>query len=150
MAHYIQGFVALLEPLRGVAVGKGWAVVPLEQDFGFLPVSKQMAGSDSPLQFEGFERLTTSLHDWAVDVSLRFPLAYIETEYFGGVGAQSAIAWQNRQVIEGPVIANNISMDGPINRTLRRLGVVHGNSHDEFDTLGLGRYRSNDQWLGDR
>ena len=157
MGHHILGFVARLEPLREVATHRNWVVVPLTQGFGFLPVTKQIVGSDSSPLFNEFERLTAPLNEWAVEVSLQFPLAYIETEYFGGVGAQSAVNWESGRIVYGPVVSKSDWVDGrlvsvplpvsAINQAVQLIGVVRGEDLDEFAALGLDRHRSNEYWL---
>ena len=37
--------------------------------------------------------------------------------------------------------------DGAINIALRKLGVLRGGSHDEFDAVGLGKHRDNESWI---
>jgi hypothetical protein len=164
MAHYIHGFVARLEALRDAAAGLGGVVAALTQGFGFLPITKQLAGPEGPWPFEALERLTARLADWGVVQSARFPLAYIETEYFGGTGAQAAVAWQGGRVVYGRVVygpdqSKSEWIDGrfvsvplpdkAINRAVRLLGVDRGMAIDEFDALGLGRHRSDEGWLAD-
>jgi hypothetical protein len=63
--------------------------------------------------------------------------AVIETDYFGGYGSQTAIVYRGQEVVMPAASAPG----GPINRALRMLGVTAGANHDEFDTVGLGRYR---------
>ena len=69
-------------------------------------------------------------------------VAEIDTYYFGGVGSQKAKVFKNGEKIleqddEYSPILN------PINSALKLLGVVKKNNMDEFDTIGLGRYRDN-------
>jgi len=66
-------------------------------------------------------------------------LAYIETEYFGGTGGQSATAFVDGQQVMAPQTARGGA--GPINQALRRIGVARAEA-DEFDTIGLGERRS--------
>jgi hypothetical protein len=37
--------------------------------------------------------------------------------------------------------------DGAINIALRKLGVLRGDGHDEFDAIGLGKHRDNESWI---
>lgn len=66
-------------------------------------------------------------------------LAYVETEYFGGQGEQSAMAFVDGREAMAP--QRSRGGGGPINQALRRIGVVRG-ADDEFDTVGLGERRS--------
>ena len=69
-------------------------------------------------------------------------IAKIETDYFGGWGAQSAKLFiNNKKVYDG---SDEIDIKiKPINDVLKLMGVSCGDKMDEFDTIGLGKYRSN-------
>lgn len=71
-------------------------------------------------------------------------VAYVETDYFGGVGNQAAMVWRAGEVIM-PATKDEA---GPINAALRLLGVKARPPHDEFDSVGLGAHRHNEDWLG--
>ncbi len=93
--------------------------------------------------------LTPHLVDFFREKSHKTPIAYIWSEYFGGIGSQKAIVWQNsvqvlkKQTEEG---AGSISL-GPINDALRLLGVVANVNQDEFETAGLHRHRKMEYWF---
>jgi hypothetical protein len=70
------------------------------------------------------------------------PVAYIEAEFFGGTGGQSAVAWSGGSRVLGPLHAQEA-----INETLRFLGVRADGARDEFDAVGLGRYRDTADWI---
>jgi hypothetical protein len=69
-------------------------------------------------------------------------IAKIETDYFGGAGSQSAKLFiDNKKVYD-----KNSEFDyscNPINDVLEKMGVVCRDNMDEFDTIELGNYRSN-------
>lgn len=67
-------------------------------------------------------------------------LAYAETEYFGGTGDQSAMAFVDGREAVAPQRARGGG--GAINQALRAIGVVRSVADDEFDTIGLGERRS--------
>ncbi len=95
-------------------------------------------------------RLSTTDQSFATDCSSAAPLAYIETDYFGGEGTQSAMLWQASQVLIGPITLDNAQRAQrqpalwPINVVLRTLGVRARPPMDEFATFGLANFRSND------
>jgi hypothetical protein len=160
MGHHIRGFIARADELRDAAVSlPGARVVSLLQGFGFLPVTDQLAGDDEPVSIEQVERLTDRLSVWAKEQSRSFPLAYVETDYFGGDGWQVAIAWDQGDGVFGPVRTTDLweggrfvptpLLEGAINRAVRHLGVERGAERDEFDALGLGHHRSNESWLSE-
>ncbi|UMP00465.1 hypothetical protein [Amycolatopsis sp. EV170708-02-1] len=78
-------------------------------------------------------------------------VAYVEAEYFGGTGTQSAQVWERGETVLGPLHVGEDEpgpADGsPISQALRRLGVLKGDHFDEFDAAGLGRHRVTDDWL---
>lgn len=80
--------------------------------------------------------------------------AYIETAYFGGIGTQTSAIWEDGAQIEGPMISYDgvepttesrhfTVVDGAVNHVLKHLGVHRSEDMDEFDSVGLGQYRSN-------
>jgi hypothetical protein len=68
--------------------------------------------------------------------------AVIETNYFGGAGTQAAAVYRGAEEVMAPAA----SAFGPINEALRHLGVQASPGLDEFDTVGLGRFRSFDPY----
>lgn len=71
-------------------------------------------------------------------------LAHITTGYYGGVGWQSATVWINGQVAYK---GDSSQTSRPINHALSTLGIIADPNLDEFDTVGLGQYRSNEDFL---
>jgi hypothetical protein len=69
-------------------------------------------------------------------------MAYVEAEFYGGAGHQSSVGWRDGEIAHGPIMARDA-----INQALRFLGVTASNGHDEFDTVGLGRHRSTEEWF---
>jgi hypothetical protein len=79
------------------------------------------------------------------------PLAYVEADYFGGVGTQGAAVWDSGRLAFGPVFIGEavpVPASGtPISQALARLGVARGGHHDEFEAAGLDRERDTEDWL---
>lgn len=71
-------------------------------------------------------------------------LAYVETDYWGGSGGQSAIAYVDGREAMAP--QRSRGGGGPINQALRILGVDKRGGADEFDTIGLGERRTMDDY----
>ncbi len=66
------------------------------------------------------------------ELSMHGPVAYIETDFFGGVGKQVATAFARRvRVLEC----------GSVNAALRAIGVQADRGLDEWDTVGLPSHR---------
>jgi hypothetical protein len=77
-----------------------------------------------------------------LNLTIDFPLAYIEAEYFGGEGGQSGIIWK-----DGKRTAEFAYRQEVINNVLRYFGIIANENQDEFDTLGLGRHRNTRDWM---
>lgn len=74
------------------------------------------------------------------ELSAEGPIAFVETDYFGGAGTQSATVWLNR-------IKKDFNDIDAINQALKLIGVHADGYADEFDAVGLDRFRSNEDWL---
>jgi hypothetical protein len=107
----------------------------------------------SPLLFKN--RVPGALERFLVEASHAAPVAYVEAEFWGGEGHQAAAVWDRGVRVldviepepEAGVPARPLR-EGAINQALRRLGVrVTGGEVDEFDSVGLGRFRSTEEWL---
>ena len=154
MSHYIHGFVSTTAVLQSVGQALPQAqFIPLSQGLAFMPFTEaikiQLAQTDalsSELAFDQFETLTQRLAAIASSLSAAGPLAYVETEYFGGLGTQSAIVWTNGVVVLGPLLTDS-TREGAINQALSHLGVVRSTHLDEFDAIGLGRYHTDEDWI---
>jgi hypothetical protein len=166
MGHVVRGFISNMPLLRGLSGRYEHAyVAELQQGFGLLPIIDTLF-DEITLPIAGEAGTAKSYHELfflsraieavAKDASEAGPIAYIETDYFGGVGTQSAIVWNKGEVEFGPAeTARRLKdpsvpevplLDGAINRALRVLGVVRGDYLDEFDALGLGKLRYTEDW----
>jgi hypothetical protein len=163
MTHNIYGFItrrdgledslATFAPAKAMVLAQGFAFIPMGEWAGSTPTAPlPLTTSYAELNY-----LSAHLADLGCQISVYTPLAFVETEYFGGSGGQGAIVWHQGQVRLGPIRTESFWRDGQfitpplaegaINRALRFLGVQASAGLDEFDTLGLGRYRSNEKWL---
>jgi hypothetical protein len=70
-------------------------------------------------------------------------IAKISTDYFGGSGHQEAKLFVNNKK-EYDESSEHDYMVTPINDVLQMLGVSKKDGHDEFDTIGLSNFRSNE------
>lgn len=124
--------------------------MPLSQGLILIPVTDELSdgqsegepdGSENP--YEQFWKFSKGIQKLIERLSKGRPVAYVETEYFGGTGAQVAAVWKDGSLEFGPEQAEI----GPINAALRLLGVHTEKGRDEFDSVGLGRFRSNEDWI---
>jgi len=148
MGHRIIGLVAAPKLLDDFARAHGLhEPVPLRLGLHFLPLEEaehdiwQPTGTPT---IGKFTYLSESLAELLKTLSRQGTVLYLETDYFGGLGGQSALLFGGGAAIFGP----NNSDDTSISEALRMMGVKRGaDDFDEFDAVGLGAYRSNEDWL---
>ncbi|MEV4198016.1 hypothetical protein [Micromonospora globbae] len=162
MSYQLSAVVADAELLREHTAELDHAVLgALRQDFALLPVTPQLV-----------EELTAALPDFSVaerspDEPFRLilspslagtfarwsrsgPVAYVEAEFVGGLGYQSAAVWLGGRLTWGPQVESAFDRprEGwPINAALVELGVEPGPWIDAFAELGLHLERDTAGWL---
>lgn len=150
IGHCIAAFIADPSLLTGAGLPESTCpVLRLSRRAALLPAGTELESAlgivpdpaDDPFG-EVFHSLTRPLADWAQRLSVGGTVVYVETDYWGGSGTQSAMAWRDGTVRMAPMRGAR----GPINAALRHLGVEPGSATDRFAALGLDRYRSNDDW----
>ncbi|WP_194917776.1 hypothetical protein [Catenulispora rubra] len=134
--YRLQAVIAAEPVLRTLADGVEHVLLaPLDQGLALLPITDAVAGSG------------LLLGDW----SMQGAVAYVEADYWGGAGTQSAQVWSGGHMVFGPlssVEGEPFPPEGsPISQALRLLGAGKGDFYDEFDAVGLGRHRDTDRWL---
>lgn len=152
MGYRLQALIGHELPLRGAAQGLGKAVVvALGRDLGMIPLSDDLfdefrvaRGATGEDPFPGFQRLSAAVAQWIAGASRGATLAYVEADYAGGKGEQSAVVWKDGAILEGPLHSRDA-----INRSLRLLGLSADPGLDEFDTVRLGRHRTMEDWIGE-
>ena len=104
MGYSLEALIGrtLSEHARGF---KNARLVSLERGLAMIPVTDALhaeigAGDELP----GFERLSRQIEEWARRPSPD-PVAYVEAEFFGGLGEQSAVVWQGGERVFGPLHA---------------------------------------------
>ena len=148
MTHVIATFIA--KRRAAVALSRAMGDAPVYKlnhpELLLVPVGDDAfdallprEGSDVPAGPE-FWRLTEALMELARECSVHGPIAYAETDYFGGAGVQGAAAWIQGKLALPPTTHTA----GPINAALHTIGLERANGLDEFDTLGLGQVRRMD------
>lgn len=135
MGHSIQGFVGPYDGMLDWSRSReGFVVAPLAQKFGLMVERDPHYGV--------FSGPTESDCAWCEAHRAKTSLAFVATEYSGGPGEQGAAAWTTTETI-----AYAYGEFGYINRALQLIGVLRDNDLDEFDSIGLGWYRSNEDWM---
>ncbi|MFF5438484.1 hypothetical protein [Streptomyces achromogenes] len=146
--------VAEDDVLRGVSRDVAEArVVALRQGLSLVPMTDELVdavadGGDAEVL--GFRRLSAGFERMLAGWSVAGPLAYVEAEYFGGVGEERAAVWADGALVWGPLdvpVKRWFSRPvGPVSQALRRLGARRGLGGDEFGAVGLDRHRWTDDW----
>lgn len=154
MGHHIEVLIAKFDLLQAEA--KRFLATPIAsipQRLGVLTVERESidpSGVDEEMVFEDWP-LPCRLVAFAKEISLRTPVAYVATEYHGGVGSQRAVVWEAGDVIFGPACDDtdfSRIRTWPINAALRLIGVKRRWFRDEFDSINLGNYRENEAFHG--
>ena len=136
----VAAFRAQWSAARAVDLRDGWQAIPMDEPL-FDAIEARHPGAVRP---SGLDVSPLGLSEALAEVTATGGgLAYIETEYFGGAGGQSATAFVDGREVMAPQTARGGA--GPINQALRRIGVQRGEA-DEFDTIGLGERRSMDDY----
>lgn len=164
MSYELRAVVAEADLLRQhvTELDLDYAVlVTLRQQMGLLPVTVELVeeltgrlpeftGTDpspaEPFQLVLSPALTSVLAGW----SRHGPVGYLEAEFFGGCGYQSAVTWQAGAVGWGPRFDDEFRgprHEWPINAALARLGVAPGDRVDLFAEVGLDLRRDIAGWL---
>ncbi|MFE7077240.1 hypothetical protein ACFU96_44860 [Streptomyces sp. NPDC057620] len=155
MGYDLQAVIAEGEALRGVARDLPAArLAPIGQGLSLMPMTDALfdsAAGGSGVSALGFWRLPGGFEKTLAAWSTGGPVAYVEAEYFGGVGEQQAAVWDGGIIVLGPLHVEEgqpfPSAGSPISQALRRLGVVARSGEDEFSTAGLNRHRHGEAWI---
>lgn len=145
MGHCVTAIIANLPvienllktyPLVSAELRDGWHLIPLDDEdldsFGF----------DYSQIVSGFNYLAPALFELCAEQSRTGPLVYFETDYWGGMGGQQAVAFSNGEAIPPTPMTTRNS----INTALRCVGITAGDRLDEFDYMGLGKHRYCSDW----
>ncbi|MEU5942114.1 hypothetical protein ABZ807_23670 [Micromonospora sp. NPDC047548] len=162
MSYQLSAVVADVELLREQTTDLDHAVLAaLRQDFALLPVTPQLVqeltgslpdfAAGDPNAEQPFQLvLSPALAELLVRWSRQGPVAYLEAEFFGGLGYQSAVVWLGGEMSWGPRVDRLLDgprAEWPINAALARLGAEPGAWIDPFAELGLHLERHTDGWL---
>jgi hypothetical protein len=129
----------------------------------FVPITPEVRrrhehAPEDRQRFGDFDELTQGLAEWARLRATDGPVLYIHVEFHGGHGFHAAIGWRHSEVTFGPCFTETVHDQGApyevapvaemaVNRGLRALAMAVAEDGDEFQAVGLDRYRWNDEWL---
>lgn len=145
MGHCVTGIISSSPAVDSILHSSpGLVAIPLVNGLSLIPLDDDALDSvagDYSQTAAGFNYLSPSLAAFLADHSHHAALVYFETEYFGGDGTQAAAAYRDGHSL------SLSSGDGAINRAVGCLGVTRHGTLDEFDYVGLSRYRHTSDWI---
>lgn len=154
MTYCLRASIASESVLRGqVRKLPHASVVSIGYDLAIIPVTNDVikAASAGSSMMAGFLYLSEELGRIFSSWSTSGQIAYVEAEYFGGVGEQHVQMWDSGVVVLGPLHLGEdesiAPLGSPISQVLRRLGIDKATHFDEFDAVGLGRHQDTQDWL---
>lgn len=130
MSHILNAFIVKEKDLSPFIRRKS-----LEQDLVIVPIDEWFISQFPELEgtgTKGFSELFCNNN----------PIVTVFTDYFGGIGEQKS------HYYDGNIVHEFTEGFGPIDKALKMLGVVCTNNNDEFDSIGLGKYRDTSEVLG--
>jgi len=144
MGHQLNAFVANKEVLKLIQEKySNTRIVILNEDWGMIPLTEELFDeiNDFVSSDEVYNAayLTEHIEEKILGIVGKAGIAYIETDYLGGMGSQFGICWQHRKRMIMPDALSNT-----INEVLKLLGVQSKENRDEFTTLGLENHRNSD------
>ncbi|SKC73606.1 hypothetical protein [Ohtaekwangia koreensis] len=146
MGYYLQAFIGRDEDLKIIEKSFEHAnVIALVDHIALLPLTEELYNEINNYQksesIDTFEFLTTETERQILQIIQHKMIAYVEAEYFGGMGNQCGIIWR-----DGKRIFKKLAEQDVINIILNQFGIKRSKSLDEFDIVGLGRYRNTKDW----
>ncbi|ALV35830.1 hypothetical protein [Streptomyces sp. CdTB01] len=155
MSYDLQAVIADGDALRDAARDLPAArLASIGQGLSLMPMTDALFDSvadGSPVGTLGFWRLPGGFEKTLAAWSVGGPVAYVEAEYFGGVGEQRAAVWNGGGIVLGPLHVEEGQpfppAGSPISQALRQLGAVPSAGEDEFSAVGLDRHRHGEAWI---
>jgi hypothetical protein len=153
--YCLEAVIARESVLRELAGSNTEAhIVPLGQHLSLMPMTAALFDAVTVAgarELDGFWKAPAGFGSTLAACSASGPVAYVEADYFGGTGMQSAQVWDGGKVVLGPLHLPEgqpaPAAGRPISQALRQLGVAKAGHFDEFDAVKLGRHRETQDWL---
>lgn len=150
MGHWINALVGAAPELAEIVKRFGAPqATPLPFDLLIVPLGDErldrLSGGRMEPVYDGFEYLGPALESGIARATGNGRLLYIETAYHGGDGGQGAALFEGGKLAWKEAIStekHEPCAKSPISHGLSLLGVSPRGHHDEFDVVGLGRFRS--------
>lgn len=166
MSHFIQVILGKQRSIESLA--ERWVqakAYPLPQGFAVIPLTPRLSDDIEELlqksgRVEPFAYFTEAHRELLEHESRRLnaALAYLETEYIGGIGLQAAVLFENGKQSINPLKTKTVreelqdfrqepAGERAINVVLKAMGVWKSKAFDEFNALRLDKYRNNEDFL---
>jgi hypothetical protein len=142
--YIIQAFISRPENLISLT-SQNIGFANIEQGFVLIPVNKSFQQEFGIETFGVIEQRNLSLAgitSFGTLASKIGKVAYIEAEFFGGEGMQGAVMFDH-----GIIFSGTLKSKSAINMALKFLGVSKLSYGDEFEAIGLGKYRKTEDWI---
>lgn len=129
----------------------------LPQNFFCVPLDDELCDDleiEPDFEFDTSQTMFLAGNLFALlkDLSQKGPVVYLETDYQGGIGCESALILDKGEFVYGPKISHLGPVDevietSPVNQALKKYGVESLNGESEFDAIDLNTYRSFDSFF---
>ncbi|MER6558173.1 hypothetical protein ABT300_10505 [Streptomyces sp. NPDC001027] len=164
MPYELNAVIGSFDLLKSQTAGIREAVVaPLRQRMGLVPVTAQLLEEPTGLltrqdgaepESRPFTVMSPAFEQTLSHWSRGGPISYVEADFHGGDGYQTAAVWRSGAKVWGPVRTRDFTgprEDWPINAALALLDVLpsgseEANHHDLFLEVGLGGEQDLDGW----
>ncbi len=148
MGHHVQAILGEKHNLDEIKrLYEHSKVIELPQGIYLLPLTEDLYDAvaevdDNALSDPAFMFLSSKIGSLLLSHSSGQGLVYFETDYFGGTGTQGAVYVKAGEVLIQPTLESN-----SINQALKLWGIRSSLGKDEFATLFLNWFRSNEDWI---
>lgn len=150
MAYNLFAVIGRAHDVAGLDHPQLLGRVDLVEGYALRPLDVDWLEEESEVHPRQFDDVVTLIGDAMIAASAGHPIAYDAIETFGGsLEVNGAAVWSegaivHRDLVEGETAEGRTVL--PCEEALALIGVVAMAGHDAFDTLGLGRYRSTEEW----
>lgn len=149
MGYSISAFIAKRGTFDYFGVmGPFITIAQLDQDYDLMLDDAFLSaalGDDLYEDVPNYETLPIYESTFSVmrELSEHTPIAYIHVDFFGGIGDQAALVWDNRRV----TLRYEKWGIGPVNAALEAIGVTPTDGSDAFEMLRLYKHRHDGDWF---
>jgi len=156
MGHCIRAFLGNSERINSLADAYARTPIQLPQGLSMLFLTDDLFDAiaesvnvEDEIVVAGLNYFTSAIAFVLAEHSQNGKMAYFETEYFGGSGAQAAILYENGTPKFPAMFTDDtkgiaLAEKRAINMVLKEFDVLILSGMDEFDSVGLGNFRRMD------